>query len=85
MGSLLPLPKAAQSSGVSAFLKGDAEKSFVQHCSDPSAARPAQGSVYQKTNAMSEIKRVNKDHFWAKAEVRAAEQHCGPRGGAQRG
>ncbi|NXQ57767.1 DBNL protein, partial [Anthoscopus minutus] len=26
------------------------------------------GSVYQKTNAMSEIKRVNKDHFWAKAE-----------------
>nr|XP_026654516.1 drebrin-like protein [Zonotrichia albicollis] len=27
------------------------------------------GSVYQKTNAMSEIKRVNKDNFWAKAEV----------------
>nr|RLV63708.1 hypothetical protein DV515_00017994 [Chloebia gouldiae] len=26
------------------------------------------GSVYQKTNAMSEIKRVNKDSFWAKAE-----------------
>ncbi|XP_050839076.1 drebrin-like protein isoform X3 [Serinus canaria] len=26
------------------------------------------GSVYQKTNAMSEIKRVNKDNFWAKAE-----------------
>lgn len=31
-----------------------------------------QGSVYQKTNAMSEIKRVNKDNFWAKAEVGAA-------------
>ncbi|KFQ56429.1 Drebrin-like, partial [Nestor notabilis] len=30
------------------------------------------GSVYQKTNAMSEIKRVNKDNFWAKAEVSAA-------------
>ncbi|KAM6996278.1 drebrin-like protein isoform 1-T1 [Passerculus sandwichensis] len=28
------------------------------------------GSVYQKTNAMSEIKRVNKDNFWAKAEPR---------------
>ncbi|KGL84541.1 Drebrin-like, partial [Tinamus guttatus] len=28
------------------------------------------GSVYQKTNAMSEIKRVNKDNFWAKAEVK---------------
>ncbi|NXG96535.1 DBNL protein, partial [Loxia leucoptera] len=28
------------------------------------------GSVYQKTNAMSEIKRVNKDNFWAKAEER---------------
>nr|XP_025043557.1 drebrin-like protein [Pelodiscus sinensis] len=27
-----------------------------------------QGSVYQKTNAMSEIKRVGKDSFWAKAE-----------------
>ncbi|ETE71752.1 Drebrin-like protein, partial [Ophiophagus hannah] len=26
------------------------------------------GSVYQKTNAMSEIKRVGKDNFWAKAE-----------------
>ncbi|XP_063090519.1 drebrin-like protein isoform X4 [Cavia porcellus] len=26
------------------------------------------GSVYQKTNAMSEIKRVGKDSFWAKAE-----------------
>ncbi|NWX94544.1 DBNL protein, partial [Nothoprocta pentlandii] len=26
------------------------------------------GSVYQKTNAMSELKRVNKDNFWAKAE-----------------
>ncbi|XP_043940331.1 drebrin-like protein isoform X2 [Protopterus annectens] len=26
------------------------------------------GTVYQKTNAMSEIKRVNKDNFWAKAE-----------------
>ncbi|XP_028633094.1 drebrin-like protein isoform X1 [Grammomys surdaster] len=26
------------------------------------------GSVYQKTNAISEIKRVGKDNFWAKAE-----------------
>ncbi|XP_026879985.1 drebrin-like b isoform X2 [Electrophorus electricus] len=26
------------------------------------------GSVYQKTNAMSEIKRTNKDNFWAQAE-----------------
>lgn len=30
------------------------------------------GSVYQKTNAISEIKRVGKDNFWAKAEVSAA-------------
>ncbi|CAL8234289.1 unnamed protein product [Arctogadus glacialis] len=28
------------------------------------------GSVYQKTNAMSEIKKINKDNFWAQAEVR---------------
>lgn len=27
--------------------------------------------MYQKTNAMSEIKRVGKDSFWAKAEVSA--------------
>uniref|UniRef100_A0A4W5KDL5 Drebrin-like b n=1 Tax=Hucho hucho TaxID=62062 RepID=A0A4W5KDL5_9TELE len=26
------------------------------------------GSVYQKTNAMSEIKQTNKDNFWAQAE-----------------
>ncbi|XP_076126760.1 drebrin-like b isoform X1 [Alosa pseudoharengus] len=26
------------------------------------------GSVYQKTNAMSEIKKINKDNFWAQAE-----------------
>uniref|UniRef100_A0A8B9EWT5 Drebrin like n=1 Tax=Anser cygnoides TaxID=8845 RepID=A0A8B9EWT5_ANSCY len=34
------------------------------------------GSVYQKTNAMSEIKRVNKDNFWAKAEVSAGQPGC---------
>lgn len=28
-----------------------------------------QGSVYQKTNAMSEIRKTNKDNFWAQAEV----------------
>jgi len=31
--------------------------------------RLPQGSVYQKTNAMSEIKKINKDNFWAQAEV----------------
>ncbi|KAL8173810.1 UNVERIFIED_CONTAM: hypothetical protein K2H54_026405 [Gekko kuhli] len=30
--------------------------------------QPPVGSVYQKTNALSEIKRVSKDNFWAKAE-----------------
>ncbi|NP_001136131.1 drebrin-like protein [Xenopus tropicalis] len=37
------------------------------------------GSVYQKTNAMSEIKRVGKENFWAKAEKdeeeRRLEEH----------
>ncbi|KAK1787045.1 hypothetical protein P4O66_017423 [Electrophorus voltai] len=32
------------------------------------------GSVYQKTNAMSEIKRTNKDNFWAQAEVEVQTQ-----------
>lgn len=40
-------------------------------CSAPPRSAALQGSVYQKTNAMSEIKRVNKDNFWAKAEVSA--------------
>ncbi|XP_041692193.1 drebrin-like protein B isoform X3 [Coregonus clupeaformis] len=38
------------------------------------------GSVYQKTNAMSEIKRTNKDNFWAQAEKdeekRQREERC---------
>ncbi|KAL0979413.1 hypothetical protein UPYG_G00184760 [Umbra pygmaea] len=38
------------------------------------------GSVYQKTNAMSEIKRTNKDNFWAQAEKdeekRRQEERC---------
>ena len=29
--------------------------------------------MYQKTNAVSEIKRVGKDSFWAKAEVSVAQ------------
>lgn len=29
--------------------------------------------MYQKTNAVSEIKRIGKDSFWAKAEVSAAQ------------
>ncbi|XP_062995302.1 drebrin-like protein isoform X4 [Elgaria multicarinata webbii] len=33
-----------------------------------SVANFLKGSVYQKTNAMSEIKRISKDSFWAKAE-----------------
>lgn len=47
------------------FLGGEQLRGFAQ----PHHA--LQGSVYQKTNAMSEIKRVNKDNFWAKAEVSA--------------
>ncbi|XP_036896888.1 drebrin-like protein isoform X5 [Sturnira hondurensis] len=34
------------------------------------------GSVYQKTNAVSEIKRVGKDSFWAKAEVEEEERRA---------
>ncbi|XP_072259006.1 drebrin-like protein [Pyxicephalus adspersus] len=35
------------------------------------------GSVYQKTNAMSEIKRVGKENFWAKAEKDEEERRQG--------
>ncbi|XP_037006146.2 drebrin-like protein isoform X2 [Artibeus jamaicensis] len=34
------------------------------------------GSVYQKTNAVSEIKRVGKDSFWAKAEEEEEERRA---------
>ncbi|KAM5302846.1 drebrin-like protein isoform 2-T2 [Glossophaga mutica] len=34
------------------------------------------GSVYQKTNAVSEIKRVSKDSFWAKAEEEEEERRA---------
>ncbi|EPY80911.1 hypothetical protein CB1_000778005 [Camelus ferus] len=37
------------------------------------------GSVYQKTNAVSEIKRVGKDSFWAKAEEPVCQQPPHPR------
>lgn len=33
--------------------------------------------MYQKTNAESEIKRVGKDSFWAKAEVSAVVVEAG--------
>lgn len=36
--------------------------------------------MYQKTNAVSEIKRVGKDSFWAKAEVSAAPGRAGHMG-----
>lgn len=32
--------------------------------------------MYQKTNAMSEIRKINKDNFWAQAEVRPYEFCC---------
>lgn len=39
--------------------------------------------MYQKTNAVSEIKRVGKDSFWAKAEVSVAGE-AGTTAGGQR-
>lgn len=35
------------------------------------------GSVYQKTNAISEIKRIGKENFWAKAEKDEEERKLG--------
>ncbi|XP_018599597.1 drebrin-like b isoform X2 [Scleropages formosus] len=56
------MQKVAKASGASySFHK---EPSRFQ---DPGPQGPV-GSVYKKTNAMSEIKRTNKDTFWAQAE-----------------
>ncbi|XP_045684167.1 drebrin-like protein isoform X1 [Phyllostomus hastatus] len=45
------------------------------HFQDTGPQAPV-GSVYQKTNAMSEIKRVGKDSFWAKAEEEEEERRA---------
>nr|CAI9699608.1 unnamed protein product [Rangifer tarandus platyrhynchus] len=56
------MQKVARASGANyAFHK---ERSRFQ---DTGPQAPV-GSVYQKTNAVSEIKRIGKDSFWAKAE-----------------
>ncbi|XP_041280615.1 drebrin-like protein isoform X3 [Onychostruthus taczanowskii] len=58
----LIMQKVAQASGANYSFHKESSK-----FQDSGPQAPV-GSVYQKTNAMSEIKRVNKDNFWAKAE-----------------
>ncbi|NXX48835.1 DBNL protein, partial [Tricholaema leucomelas] len=58
----LIMEKVAKASGANYNFHKESSK-----FQDSSPQAPV-GSVYQKTNAMSEIKRVNKDNFWAKAE-----------------
>nr|XP_020446361.1 drebrin-like protein isoform X3 [Monopterus albus] len=57
------MQKVAKASGANYNFHKEASSRF--HDSGPQG--PV-GSVYQKTNAMSEIKRTNKDTFWAQAE-----------------
>ncbi|XP_060013467.1 drebrin-like protein isoform X15 [Lagenorhynchus albirostris] len=56
------MQKVARASGANYTFHGESSRF---HDTGPQA--PV-GSVYQKTNAVSEIKRVGKDSFWAKAE-----------------
>ncbi|XP_024602770.1 drebrin-like protein isoform X1 [Neophocaena asiaeorientalis asiaeorientalis] len=56
------MQKVARASGANYTFHGESSRF---HDMGPQA--PV-GSVYQKTNAVSEIKRVGKDSFWAKAE-----------------
>ncbi|XP_034025792.1 drebrin-like b isoform X2 [Thalassophryne amazonica] len=57
------MQKVAKASGANYSFHKEASK----HFQDSGPQGPV-GSVYQKTNARSEIKSTNKDNFWAQAE-----------------
>ncbi|XP_060013464.1 drebrin-like protein isoform X12 [Lagenorhynchus albirostris] len=67
------MQKVARASGANYTFHGESSRF---HDTGPQA--PV-GSVYQKTNAVSEIKRVGKDSFWAKAEEPVCPQPAHPR------
>ncbi|XP_061624526.1 drebrin-like b isoform X2 [Phyllopteryx taeniolatus] len=57
------MEKVAKASGANYSFHKEASSRFQD-----SVPQGPVGSVYQKTNAMSEIRRTNKDTFWAQAE-----------------
>ncbi|XP_054905122.1 drebrin-like b isoform X5 [Poeciliopsis prolifica] len=57
------MQKVAKASGANYSFHKEASNRFQD-----SGPQGPVGSVYQKTNAMSEIKKTNKDNFWAQAE-----------------
>uniref|UniRef100_A0A3Q3LV79 Drebrin-like b n=1 Tax=Mastacembelus armatus TaxID=205130 RepID=A0A3Q3LV79_9TELE len=57
------MQKVAKASGANYSFHKEASSRFQD-----SGPQGPVGSVYQKTNAMSEIKKTNKDTFWAQAE-----------------
>ncbi|XP_051277685.1 drebrin-like b isoform X7 [Dicentrarchus labrax] len=57
------MQKVAKASGANYSFHKEASSRFQD-----SGPQGPVGSVYQKTNAMSEIKKTNKDNFWAQAE-----------------
>ncbi|XP_033946870.1 drebrin-like b isoform X4 [Pseudochaenichthys georgianus] len=57
------MEKVAKASGANYSFHKEAPSRFQD-----SGPQGPVGSVYQKTNAMSEIKRTNKDNFWAQTE-----------------
>ncbi|XP_034397481.1 drebrin-like b isoform X2 [Cyclopterus lumpus] len=57
------IEKVAKASGANYNFHKEASSRFQD-----SGPQGPVGSVYQKTNAMSEIRKTNKDNFWAKAE-----------------
>ncbi|KAF0033447.1 hypothetical protein F2P81_013513 [Scophthalmus maximus] len=57
------MQKVAKASGANYSFHKEASSRFQD-----SGPQGPVGSVYQKTNAMSEIRKTNKDNFWAQAE-----------------
>ncbi|KAM4575978.1 drebrin-like b isoform 1-T1 [Odontesthes bonariensis] len=69
------MQKVAKASGANYSFHKEASSRFQD-----SGPQGPVGSVYQKTNAMSEIRKTNKDNFWAQAEKeeekRRQEERC---------
>ncbi|CAG5921924.1 unnamed protein product [Menidia menidia] len=64
------MQKVAKASGANYSFHKEASNRFQDSGPQGPVVCPS-GSVYQKTNAMSEIRKTNKDNFWAQAETSA--------------
>ncbi|XP_011613482.1 drebrin-like b isoform X1 [Takifugu rubripes] len=72
------MQKVAKASGANYSFHKETSSRFLD-----SGPQGPVGSVYQKTNAMSEIRKINKDNFWAQAEKEEEKRRLEERSKAQ--